>query len=145
VLRFLYLLTLIRTTSVTYWISKSLCKVWLETYQGAMLIVLSRIAKVGIENIGWQRGWITWRRQHYCVLPNVCGLFIIYFLNFYSLLCSNFLYKAAYPNKKTLQTICDFPFFHVSRSFGYTTQPSCVVLVWQGYFMEHVWVFLRTY
>jgi len=41
VLRFLYLLTLIRTTSITCWISKSLCKVWLETYQGALLIILS--------------------------------------------------------------------------------------------------------
>ena len=41
VLRFLYLLALILTTSVTYWISKSLCKVWLETYQGALLIILS--------------------------------------------------------------------------------------------------------
>jgi len=40
VLRFLYLLALILTTSVTYWISKSLCKVWLETYQGALLITL---------------------------------------------------------------------------------------------------------
>ena len=40
-LRFLYLLALIRITSVTYWISKTLCKVWLETYQGALLIILS--------------------------------------------------------------------------------------------------------
>ena len=40
VLRFLYLLALVRTTSVTDWISKSLCKVWLETYQGALLIIL---------------------------------------------------------------------------------------------------------
>ena len=41
VLRFLYLLALILFTSVTYGISKSLCKVWLETYQGAILIILS--------------------------------------------------------------------------------------------------------
>ena len=41
VLRFLYLLTLILITSVTYGISKSLCKVWLETYQGALLTILS--------------------------------------------------------------------------------------------------------
>ena len=41
VLRFLYLLALILTTSVTYGISKSLCRFWLETYQGALLIVLS--------------------------------------------------------------------------------------------------------
>jgi len=41
VLRFLYLLLLILITSVTYGISKSLCKVWLETYQGALLIILS--------------------------------------------------------------------------------------------------------
>ena len=41
VLRFLYLLALILTTSVTYAISKSLCRVWLETYQGELLIVLS--------------------------------------------------------------------------------------------------------
>ena len=41
VLRFLYLLLLILITSVKYGISKSLCKVWLETYQGALLIILS--------------------------------------------------------------------------------------------------------
>ena len=41
VLRFLYLLALILTTSVTYGNSKSLCKLWLETYQGALLIILS--------------------------------------------------------------------------------------------------------
>jgi len=41
VLRFLYLLALILITSVTYGISKSLCKVWLETYQGALPIILS--------------------------------------------------------------------------------------------------------
>ena len=41
VLRFLYLVALILTTSVTYGISKSQCKVWLETYQGALLIILS--------------------------------------------------------------------------------------------------------
>ena len=41
VLRFLYLLVLILFTSVTYGISKSLCKVWLETYQGALLIIPS--------------------------------------------------------------------------------------------------------
>jgi len=41
VLRFLYLLALVLITSVTYGISKSLCKVWLETYQGALLIILS--------------------------------------------------------------------------------------------------------
>ena len=41
VLRFLYLLALIQTTSITYGISKPLCKVWLETYQGALLIILS--------------------------------------------------------------------------------------------------------
>ena len=41
VLRFLYFLVLILITSVTYGISKSLCKVWLETYQGAILIILS--------------------------------------------------------------------------------------------------------
>ena len=41
VLRFLYLLALFRTTSVTCGISKSLCKVRLETYQGALLIILS--------------------------------------------------------------------------------------------------------
>ena len=34
VLRFLYFLALILTTSVTYWIPKSLYKVWLETYKG---------------------------------------------------------------------------------------------------------------
>ena len=39
-LRFLYLLVLILITSVTYGISKSLCKVWLETYQGALQIIL---------------------------------------------------------------------------------------------------------
>ena len=38
---FLYLLALILTTSVTYRISKSLCEVWLETYQVALLIILS--------------------------------------------------------------------------------------------------------
>ena len=37
----LYLLVLILITSVTYGISMSLCKVWLETYQGALLIFLS--------------------------------------------------------------------------------------------------------
>jgi len=41
-LRVLYLLALIRTTSVTYLISRSLCKVWLETYQGTLLIILSK-------------------------------------------------------------------------------------------------------
>ena len=41
VLRFLYLLVLILITSVTCGISKSLCKVWMETYQGAPLIILS--------------------------------------------------------------------------------------------------------
>jgi len=41
VLRFLYLFVLILITSVTYGISKSLSKVWLETYQGALLIILS--------------------------------------------------------------------------------------------------------
>jgi len=41
VLPFLYLLALILTTSVTYWISKSLCKVCLEKYQVALLIILS--------------------------------------------------------------------------------------------------------
>ena len=41
VLRFLYLLVLILITSVTHGISRSLCKVWLETYQGALLIILS--------------------------------------------------------------------------------------------------------
>ena len=41
VLRFLYLLVSVLITSVTYGISKSLCKVWLETYQGALLIILS--------------------------------------------------------------------------------------------------------
>ena len=41
VLRFLYLLVLILITSVTYGISKSLCKVWLETYRGTLLIILS--------------------------------------------------------------------------------------------------------
>ena len=41
VLRFFYLLALILTTSVKYGISKSLCRVWLETCQGALLIVLS--------------------------------------------------------------------------------------------------------
>ena len=40
VLRFLCLLVLILITSVTYGVSKSLCKVWLETYQGALLIIL---------------------------------------------------------------------------------------------------------
>ena len=40
-LRFLYLLALILTTSFTYGISNSLCRFWLETYQGALLIVLS--------------------------------------------------------------------------------------------------------
>ena len=40
-LRFLYLLVLILITSVTYGISKPLCKVLLETYQGALLIILS--------------------------------------------------------------------------------------------------------
>jgi len=40
VLQFLYLLVLILITSVTYGISKSLCNVWLETYQGALLIIL---------------------------------------------------------------------------------------------------------
>jgi len=48
VLRFLYLLALILTTSVTYWILKSLCKVWLETYQGALLIIL-RILYCNVE------------------------------------------------------------------------------------------------
>ena len=37
----LYLLMRIVITSVTYGISKSLGKVWLETYQGALLIILS--------------------------------------------------------------------------------------------------------
>ena len=41
VLRFLYLLVLILITSVTYGISNSLCKVWLQTYQGALPIILS--------------------------------------------------------------------------------------------------------
>ena len=41
VLRVLCLLVLILITSVTYGISKSLCKVWLETYRGALLIILS--------------------------------------------------------------------------------------------------------
>jgi len=40
-LRFLYLLVLILITSFKYGISKSLCKVWLETYQRALLIFLS--------------------------------------------------------------------------------------------------------
>jgi len=40
VLRVLYLFELIRTTSVTYGILKSLCKILLETYQGAMLVIL---------------------------------------------------------------------------------------------------------
>jgi len=41
VLRFLYLLVLILITFVTYRISKLLCNVWLETYQGALLNILS--------------------------------------------------------------------------------------------------------
>jgi len=41
VLRFLYLLVLILIISVTYGISKLLCKVWLGTYQGELLIILS--------------------------------------------------------------------------------------------------------
>jgi len=41
VLWFLYLLVLILITSFTYGISKLLCKVWLETYEGALLIILS--------------------------------------------------------------------------------------------------------
>jgi len=41
VLRFLCLLVLILITSVTYGISKSLCKVCLEAYRGALLIILS--------------------------------------------------------------------------------------------------------
>ena len=41
VLRFLYFLLLIVITSVTYWISKSLCKVCLETCRGALLFILS--------------------------------------------------------------------------------------------------------
>jgi len=41
VLRFLCLLVLILITTVTYGISNSLCNVWLETYQGALLIILS--------------------------------------------------------------------------------------------------------
>jgi len=41
VLRFLYLLVLILITSVTYGVSKSLFEVLLETYQGALLIILS--------------------------------------------------------------------------------------------------------
>ena len=40
-LRFLYSLVLILITSVTYGISKSFCKVWLETCQGELLIILS--------------------------------------------------------------------------------------------------------
>ena len=40
-LRFLYLLALILTTTVTNGISKSLCRVCLETYQVALLIVRS--------------------------------------------------------------------------------------------------------
>jgi len=40
-LRFLYLSVLILITSVTYGISRSLCKVCLETYQGTLLIILS--------------------------------------------------------------------------------------------------------
>jgi hypothetical protein len=38
---FLFVLALFLTTSVTYWISKSLYKVCLETYQGALLIILT--------------------------------------------------------------------------------------------------------
>ena len=41
VLRFLYLLMLILITSFTYGISKSSFKVWLETYKGTLLIILS--------------------------------------------------------------------------------------------------------
>ena len=48
-LRFLYLSVSILITSITYGISKSLCKVWLETYQGALLIILSIF------------DWIVWR------------------------------------------------------------------------------------
>ena len=40
-LRFLYLIVLILITTVAYGISKSLCKVWLETYQGALQIILN--------------------------------------------------------------------------------------------------------
>jgi len=40
-MRFFYLLVLILITSVTYGVSKSLCKVCLETYQGTLLIILS--------------------------------------------------------------------------------------------------------
>ena len=38
---FLYLMELILATSVTYGIFKSLCKVWLQMYQRALLIILS--------------------------------------------------------------------------------------------------------
>jgi len=41
VLQFLYLLVLILFTSFTYGILKSLCKFGLETYYGALLIILS--------------------------------------------------------------------------------------------------------
>ena len=52
VLRFLYLLVLILITSVTYGISKLLCKVWLQTYRGALLIILSIFDWECLEDLG---------------------------------------------------------------------------------------------